>query len=245
MAARDALVFSGRKWPAVRATGHAYIGRFCQFAFVASGNGQQWNTDRPLAFWRNFAEIDLTQSEGALRFIARHGDPVGYLDRGERAGTNAPWPALRAALFGIAQAWDALDPNEISSISRAPQRLALAQDALYELARPDKNGLQDIEWIAQGRSLIPRARTLQAFMIASAASALKRGVAMRICRRCGDWFELGRTDALYCSGSCQAADHKQRAAQDLSSAGSDHESTLRKRADDLRTIRQGRGRPRK
>jgi lipocalin len=50
-------------------------------------------------------------------------------------------------------------------------------------------------------------------MIASAASALRRGVAMKKCAyaHCGDWFELRRTDAFYCSGSCQAADYKQRA----------------------------------
>jgi len=47
-------------------------------------------------------------------------------------------------------------------------------------------------------------------MVASAASALRRGVAMKKCAYCADWFELRRTDAFYCSGSCQAADYKQR-----------------------------------
>jgi hypothetical protein len=216
MATRDTLFFSGRRWPGVRSTGGVYVERLYQFAFVASGNGQQWEADQPMAFWRNFAAIDLTNDTEALRFIAQHGDPFGYLDieptQPNRSphGTNQPWFALKAALREIAQAWDPLDPNEISFISNDPERLTVAQQALYELARPDKAGLKDIEWIAQGRGLVPRARTLQAFIIASAASALRRGIAMRVCRYCADWFELRRTDAVYCSGSCQAADYKQR-----------------------------------
>src|SRR5262249_37082008 len=61
------------------------------------------------------------------------------------------------------------------------------------------------------RGLVPRAQILRSFMIASAASALRRGIKMRVCRYCNDWFELRRRDAAYCSGSCQAADYKQRA----------------------------------
>jgi hypothetical protein len=179
-----------------------------------------------MAFWRNFAAIDLTDTSEAVHFIARHGDPFGHLDRGPTHPNRPPtsstelWPALMDALNQIADAWeDPSDPNGISFVTDDRDRLEVAQRALYELARPDKGGLQDkegrqdIEWIAQGRGLVPRARTLRAFMIASAASALRRGIAMKKCAYayCGDWFELRRTDAFYCSGSCQAADYKQRA----------------------------------
>jgi len=217
MATRDTLIFRGRRWPGVQPLKGVTIERFYQFAFRASGGGQQWDTDQPMAFWRNFAAMDLTHGGEALDFIKRHGDPFGYLDleparpNQPPAGTNAEWPALKAALREIAQAWDPLDPNEISFISNDRDRLEVAQRALYELARPDKEGLQDVEWIAQGRGLVPRARTLRAFMIASAASALRRGIAMKKCAYCDDFFELKRTDAIYCSGSCQAADYKQRA----------------------------------
>jgi hypothetical protein len=54
-----------------------------------------------------------------------------------------------------------------------------AREALYELARPDKTGLADIELVANEDRLVPRAGTLRAFMIASAASALERGITMR------------------------------------------------------------------
>ena len=224
MTARDTLIFSGRRWPGVRATGNAIVvgltasaqPSVVQLAFVASGDGQQWDADRPMAFWRNFAAIDLTDPAEALRFIARHGDPFGYLDR-EPARPNLPpagnhpWPALMDALDRIADAWDPPDPNDISFISDDRGRLEVAQRALRELAPPDESGLPEVEWIAHGRGLVPRAQTLRAFMVASAASALRRGVAMKKCAYCADWFELRRTDAFYCSGSCQAADYKQRA----------------------------------
>ena|SRR5215831_3856458 len=224
MTTRDTLIFRGRRWPGVQPLKGVTIGRFFyQFAFRASGGGQQWDTDRPMGFWRNFAVIDLTHGGEVLDFIKRHGDPFGYLDREPDrpnqppAGTNAEWPALKAALGKIAQAWDPLDPNEISFISDDRDRLKVAERALQELAPPDpdldpdERGLKDIEWIAQGRRLVHRARTLRAFMIASAASALWRSIAMKKCAYCDDFFELKRADAVYCRGSCQAADYKQRA----------------------------------
>jgi hypothetical protein len=229
MTARDTLIFLGRRWPGVRAIEKKImLGQwvrksapaqpyFAKFGFVARGDGQRWDADRPMAFWRNFAAIDLTDTAEALRFIARHGDPLGYLDREPgrpdlpRGGTSQPWLALMDALDRIADAWDPPDPNDISFISDDRGRLEGAQRALLELAPPDESGLPEVEWIAHGRGLVPRAQTLRAFMVASAASALRRGVAMKKCAYCADWFELRRTDAFYCSGSCQAADYKQRA----------------------------------
>ena len=232
MATRDTLVFSGRRWPGVRTTGGSTVmlGRWerksaplqpyvIQFAFEASGGGQQWDADRPMGFWRNFAAINLTDTTEGLQFIARHGDPFGHLDRDSArpnrpnrppASTNQPWPALIDALDQIADAWDPPDLNNISFISDDRGRLEVAQRALRELAPPDERGLPEVEWIAHGRGLVPRAQTLKAFMVASAASALRRGVAMKQCAYCDDWFELKRRDAFYCSGSCQAADYKQR-----------------------------------
>lgn len=174
-------------------------GRFCRFDFEASGDGRQWTVHRPMAFWRNFAELDLTGVAWAVSFIARHGDPFGELER-DRAGSTEHWPALKTALEGIAQAWE---PS--GRISNDPARRLTAREALYELARPDKTGLADIELVANEDRLVPRARTLRAFMIASAASALERGITMRVCQYCLDYFELRKSSALYCSGSCQAA----------------------------------------
>jgi hypothetical protein len=221
MTVRDTLVFRGRRWLAVETVGRLFPNER-HFSFQVSGNGQRWSTERPLAFWRNFAALNLNDVNDAMIFLTRHGDPFGHLD-GEpydrdkglflpRGHTfSAKWSALQDELKRIAAAWDEPDSNGVYLISRDPQRLGAAQDALYELAPPDKTGLPDFEWIAQGRGLVPRARTLRAFMIASAASALQRGIKMRVCACCHEFFELRRSDALYCSGSCQAAHYKQKA----------------------------------
>jgi hypothetical protein len=224
MATGEALIFSWRRWLAVRRHRDdlLYVEPQSpwQFAFTASGDGQEWHVSQPQAFWRNFAETDFTtevlrdqEPRKALNFVARHGDPFGHLDQDQdRISTNRQWPGLQGALMRIAAAWDAPDASGTSRISRDPERFQAACDALYELARPDKAGLPDVEWVAQGAGLVPRARTLKAFMIASAASALKRRIAMRTCRKCGEFFEVHRSDTVYCGGSCQAADSKQRAA---------------------------------
>jgi hypothetical protein len=143
-------------------------------------------------------------------------------------------------LAGIAQAWtDPNDPDSVSYISDDRARLTAAQDALYELARPDRNGLPDIEWIAQGRRLVPRARTLRAYMIASAAIALERGSPMGRCRYCDDWFEQRRTDALYCSGSCQAAGYKLKTALDRLKGPAPEAPTLKTIFDPLKGSSHG------
>ena len=68
---------------------------------------------------------------------------------------------------------------------------------------PDPSGAPD---------LVLRANSLAAFLWLSAVSALKRRVAMRRCRTCGDWFELPRRDALYCSNACRVAHHREEMA---------------------------------
>jgi hypothetical protein len=227
MAIRDALIFSGRRWPAtIRTFGLdlklSGTPDTDHFSFRVSGNGQRWSTQRPLAFWATFAALDLREPGDAMAFLTMRGDPNGYLDgepydRSQRTFLpgkhtfTAGWLVLQDELKRIAAAWDEPNAAGVHLISRDPERLGAAQDALYELARPDKAGLSDIEWIAQGTGLVPRARTLRAFMVASAASALRRGIAMRTCQTCGEFFELRRSDAVYCSGSCQAADSKRRA----------------------------------
>jgi hypothetical protein len=208
MPVRDTLIYSGRRWLGAEVTGHAYHGRFCLFSFAAPGDGRPWSTTQPTMIWRTFAELDLTGTDRALDFVRRH----GALDHENRVGTNAEWPAFKAALEGIAQAWDPLDASETSYISKDGERRTIARNTLYELARPDleDGGLKDVQVIAQDGALVLRPITLRAFLIASASSAFQRGVAMRICQYCGDWFELRRSDAANCSASCVTSAYKQR-----------------------------------
>ena len=98
--------FSGRRWPAARVTGTQVQGlktRRVVFGLAASGNGQLWHSDRPLAFWRNFSELDLSVLEAksaVLRFLARHGDPTGRLARDNSPARRRP-ARLRTPLADI------------------------------------------------------------------------------------------------------------------------------------------------
>jgi hypothetical protein len=49
-----------------------------------------------------------------------------------------------------------------------------------------------------------RAKTLQAFMVASAADHLTRQVRMKRCLQCSSWFELSNAKLKFCSSSCRA-----------------------------------------
>src|SRR6476620_1931228 len=102
MATDSAVTFEGRRWPAARAVlfkGLDQQGDQRAF-FTATGKGQRWRADRPLAFWRNFSEYDPPGGEKLLLwFLTRHGDPTGQLDRRaaagqEIAGDTSSWGVL-------------------------------------------------------------------------------------------------------------------------------------------------------
>ena len=132
-----------------------------------------------------------------------------------RSSAYAAWGPLIAALKPVAAAWDAPDASGVSLMTSDKDRLAAADKALRRLLPSDPDGDRtisreiEVHYTAQGTTLAPQ--TLRAFMAISAASARERGIAMRQCAYCDDWFELRRSDAVYCSGSCQATHHKRRA----------------------------------
>jgi hypothetical protein len=212
MATRDVLVFSGRAWPGVKVL--AGPGGRLPLVYTANGQGRLWDANRARGFWRSFAEIDLAdRSTGvvhAARFIRRHGDPLGRLDAGSASSTEQ-WLPLASALREIAQAWEPADPDGISIFTVDQNRQELAESALRWLAPPDE-GLPEVRLTAQGRRLVPRAATLGGYMAGSAASMLARGVSMRRCEHCADWYEPGRTDARFCCPACQAVHSRQAIA---------------------------------
>lgn len=159
--------------------------------------------------------IDTVAEAGVETFLKRHGDPAGGLDRGTVAaavGDTFEWGLLIERLRMVAEAWD--EPNErgISSMSRDKYRLEIADKALrLQLSGGVDGEIRneiDIQYTDRGLTLRPQ--TLRAFMTISAASARERGISMKKCLYCSDWFELRRSDAVYCSPSCQATDHKRK-----------------------------------
>ena len=245
MAIRETIFFEGRRWPAV-VVAHTPGSPNSWVIFTATGKARAWSTDRPLGFWRNFSAIEVPDPkvQGTVvnpdteqpfeLFVARHGDPTGQLDR--RAAASQPvisntfsWGPLVAALRQVAVAWDAPDDLGVSAITKDRDRLAAADKALGWLLPADPDGDHEIareiklQYTAQGITLVPQ--TLRAFMVISAASARERGIDMRRCAYCADWFELHCDGATYCSPSCQASHQKQRAAVPQANSNTGQEGT--------------------
>jgi hypothetical protein len=219
------LIFTGRRFGAPRIDHENSEQPGIVFGYkVVGGRGQAWEADRPHAFWRSFASIRLGGSasgvDAVLSFIRRHGDPLGKLDQGS-VGSTGEWLPLIRTLNNIAQAWDPPGADGTSRFSADPGRQKLARGALEHLAPPD-NGIPETRLVAQDDRLVIKCTTLRSYMILSAAHALSHHIDMRQCRwvGCEDWFEPRRTDALFCSGSCQARHSKQRAIDAALGAGS-------------------------
>jgi hypothetical protein len=222
MAVDSAVVFEGRRWPGACLPARPPYwrdGDRTGYVFAASGKGQQWSTDRPLAFWRNFSALNLPDEKAVLRLLTRHGDPTGEFDRRAAAreaivAIISSWEPLITALKQVAAAWGEPDVLGISHPSNDSLRVEAADKALRKLLPTDPDGdreiSKEVEVAYTPRGLTLRPRTLRAFMVVSAASARERRINMRECLLCRDWFELRRSDAFYCSGSCQAVDHKRR-----------------------------------
>jgi hypothetical protein len=175
------------------------------FTVELPGGGRSWEATEPEAFWRNFAEIDFVGGDGTdvLRFAQRHGDPFG--SAGHREFDTLGWIAPAIELHKAAQAWEPVDKNGVSYLTKDPARLQSAKHIL----RQELSGVIDqftpIPEPIDGLQPVLRANTLHVFMVASATTALRRKDAMRRCEHCRDWFRVRRKDMRFCSDSCRSS----------------------------------------
>jgi hypothetical protein len=171
------------------------------FTLAASGHGRRWSATRPQGFWRDFTELDPADAEAVTAFVRRRGDPDGLLDASTETHTGY-WYNLYSVLCTAAQAWEPEDAAGISRLTTERDRLQYANLFVRNLEYVAK----DLEPVLDpaGPGFAFRARTLAAFMTASAASALERHIAFRRCDHCRSWFEVNRKDARFCSGSCRS-----------------------------------------
>jgi hypothetical protein len=178
------------------------------FSIEAPGGGRSSEATEPQAFWRNFAALDFIGGDGAdvLRFVQRHGDPFGTVVAGSRTFDTLNWIPVAAELKKVAQAWEPPDKDGVSKPTCEVSRLHLATNNLRR-ALSDVTDAFTVITDKTGLELVRRADTLHAFMVASAASAFRRRIAMRQCayEGCRDWFEARRRDARFCSDSCRAS----------------------------------------
>jgi hypothetical protein len=221
MAIGNTLVFDGTAWPAARIVSssamvfktypqdvdHKPPSRTI-FTLAASGHGRRWSATRPQGFWRNFIELDPGDAEAVTAFVRRRGDPAGLLDANTETHSGR-WYMLQSVLFAAAHAWE---PEDAAGISRLTADAGLLRYANSFVGTPDYSFVRDLEPVRDpaGPGFAFRARTLEAFMVASAASALERGIAFRRCDHCRSWFEFNRKDARFCSGSCRSFHSQQK-----------------------------------
>jgi hypothetical protein len=212
---RDALLFSGLRWPAayvagrrlaaVPATGFiSDAGEVEVLVLATTGQGQRFQVDTAQPWWRDFAEILVGDERRAVSFVRRRGDPFGELTP-ERPIHTGHWVDLLNRLRLAALCWERRDNLEISKFIAADDRVELFLSTLPTTWATEQMGLA-----YRKLTPIPVAHTLAAFLTASAVAAIRRRVSMRRCSYCSSWFELHRSEAMFCSPSCRAAHHNER-----------------------------------
>jgi hypothetical protein len=206
MALGDTLVFQGTRYPRAAIADDLGVPSYVQdtrprpnprrlFSFAPQGNGRRWTATAPEGFWRDFCEIDLNDAESVIAFVRRRGDPHGDRHTGH-------WLNLQAVLGTATRAWEPEDAGGFSQLTTDHSRLAVANQFLGADRRPFADDLEVVR-DPSGPGFALAAKSLAAFMAASAASALSRKVAMRRCEHCSSWFEAARRDVRFCSASCR------------------------------------------
>src|SRR5262249_28478262 len=130
---RDALLFSGLRWPAAHVTGRRLAvvpatgfvsdaGEVEVLVLATTGQGQRFQVDATEGWWRDFAELTVGDERRALSFVRRRGDPRGELapDRSIHTGR---WVALLNLLRPAALCWERRDDFEVSKFIAADDRV--------------------------------------------------------------------------------------------------------------------------
>ena len=190
------LVWAGRAWPAAE-----IIGRTGEdFAFKTSGKGRPLELDGPAAWWRNFSELNLDDPDAVTGFVRRRGDPFGALSPTTQANSSQ-WGGVAAVLKLAASCWTRNRVGTSVFVGQGPgvMRAMVASPSF-------QHGIEYEPWVVRGEfSLRIVAKTLAAFMTASATFHVQSRVDMAVCQHCGDWFVERRRGTQFCSASCRAA----------------------------------------
>jgi hypothetical protein len=219
------LEWKGRAWPAASisgkiktvlrdARGGSRLGAHMALEIEASGGGREYELRGPAGFWRNFAETQPDDPERVLDFIKRKGCPFGELGPDQPTDTG-DWPSVAAWLIPIAQLWGAPGEDGVSLINISDEQRGRITKEIVE-APLFQRGVQSDIWIDESGTLRSKmtARSLAAYMLASAVGFVQLRQPMAICQQCGDWFGLQRAGTKFCSASCRATFSTQRKGTD-------------------------------
>src|SRR5262249_19889516 len=207
---RDALLFSGLRWPAAEVTSRRPIrvlatgfvddeGRVEVPVITTTGQGQQYQVESTEGWWRDFAELTIGDERRALSFVRRRVDPSGVLTP-ERSLHTGHWADHLNGLRTAALCWERRDDLEVSKFIADDERVAFFLRKLRPTWAAEEMGLT-----YRGLTPVPVAHTLAGYLVAAAISSIRRRVPMRRCRYCSSCFDPHRREAMFCSPSCRAA----------------------------------------
>ncbi|MCF6110834.1 hypothetical protein [Mesorhizobium muleiense] len=199
------LIWTGRAWPAAEIVGRTGD----DFTIKTSGKGRPLELVGPAAWWRNFSELNLEDSDAIIGFVRRHGDPFGQLSQTTQ-GDTAGWAYVVGLLKLAASCWTRIIPPTslctvwdngyvIDALLASP----LFVERVAFVPHVGEVGTDVTARRGVTMRIIPE--NLAAYMITSAILHLEDHVSMAPCEHCGDWFVERRRGTQFCSASCRAA----------------------------------------
>lgn len=202
------LKWAGRAWPAAEIVGGTSEG----FVFETTGKGRPVDLIGPSAWWRNFSEINLDDPAAVVGFVRRRGDPFGQLSPTTQGDTSG-WAYVSSLLKLAASCWTRAAPSRCTVWDNGYVMEALLASPLFvesvafapHVRKVGKDSRSGPSTARRGLTISIRPENLAGYMMASAILHLESHAEMAVCEQCGDWFELDRRDAKFCSASCRAA----------------------------------------
>ena len=219
---REALSFSGIRWPAARVVARKQVVdddpdrsektvSFVDTLIIeTSGAGRPYTVNFAEGWWRDLAECRLDDETRVLRFLRRRGDPFGVLAPDGTQISTRTWRDLQRVLEVAAWAWEP-QPNATGISRFRPEKLRGAEH-MFDMApgRASTGWANELDLTYSGVSLSIRAKVLAAYLCAAAATSVRGGLDMRRCDFCHSWFTLHYASARHCSNSCRAAYNNRR-----------------------------------
>jgi hypothetical protein len=170
---------------------------------IRFGGWRNYRPTRVPAMWLRLADLD-TAVQGWLAALEQFGPLYDSFDEQPRdeETLRIPWQQTIEGLAAASFLWRK-EEHGIWMLPVAPIELAKGYRRLRaELARVAHDG---VRLAAHDLDLVPEPQTLDAYLWLSAAESVRERHRFKRCARCGGWFSIQRTDALFCSAVCRNA----------------------------------------
>lgn len=166
------------------------------------GEGVIYCPDDWSALWRRIADDEHADAP----MLAGKWGPLVDVSGDRWKEPAVMWLELHEFLSDVSSLWSREDESGRSILekSKIKQRVSYETEDKLVMLRHDKQ----LSVGQDGLVLYVRPETLKAYLICSVARCLNDDVKFRRCSHCGEWFEAGRSDALFCSPAHRIAAHR-------------------------------------